>query len=774
LRGQVAAVGLVIGSGVAVMVMSLTSVDALTESSQVYYDRYRFADVFASVVRAPESVAKRIEALPGVRFAEPRISRFATLRIDGFEEPAIGRLVSLPDDAQPILNQLVIRTGRSVAANRHSEVVLNEPFANAHSLKVGDTFEAVINGSMRRLSIVGTALSPEFTYNIAPGALMPDDKRFGIIWMSERAMAAAYDLDGAFNDISVTLLPDASPRRILGQIDDLLGRYGGVGAIERKDQISNWFVMNEIAQLRTMSTILPTIFLLVSAFLTNMVLARLIAIERSEIGLLKAFGYRNRTIGWHYIKLVAAMVFFGIAFGAIAGVGLGRYNTNVYAELFDFPILIYRPGVKPFLIGALASITAALIGAMTAVRAAIRLPPAEAMRPPQPPSYQHGRFATSAISRWFDQPTRISLRQIRRWPVRATLTGIGVSLSMGLLVMALQWGDSIDHMSDTFFYSAQRQNVTIGFSEVNSTSVIHEIEHLPGVMHVEPQRVVPVNLISEQRLHRGSVTGIVSDATLQPIYDDERSRDIPMPLAGIVLGTRLAEKLNVIVGDELTVEVLEGSRPVLILPVVRTFETSIGLPAYMNLDALTSALRVRPSTNFVHVIADEHDKQALLEELRMLPTVSAVMLRQAAIESFNNTLAENILIFTGIFGFLATLLTFGVVYNSARIALSERGRELATLRVLGFTRREISYILLGEVGFIVVAALPVGVIAGGGLVWVVAQAFDTELFRLPLVIEPSTFAWSAIVVLLAAAFSAALVRQRVDKLDLISVLKTRE
>ena len=774
LRAQGLAIAIVLASGVAVLVMSLSTLEALTVTADAYYERNRFANVFAHAVRAPRAVVRRVAALPGVQHAEARISRFATLDLEGFAEPVIGQLASIPAQGQPELNRLVLRSGRWIEPNRHDEVLVNEPFAEAHGLVPGSRIAAIVNGHRRTLSVVGTALSPEFVYALGPGALMPDNARFGVLWMGQPALESAYDLTGAFNDLAVTLLRGADVASVLDGINRLLAPYGGDRAIARADQLSNWFVMNEIDQLRTMSTILPTIFLAVAAFLTYMVLTRLIATERSEIGLLKAFGYSHWEISWHYTKLVLAIALFGIALGSILGVALGLHNTQLYAEFFRFPLLIYRPSASAFLIAGAVSVATTLAGALAAVRRAATLPPAEAMRPPQPLAYRRTRFAEWRVAGWLDQPTRIALRQIGRWPLRSLFTTTGIALSMGLLVMSLQWNDMIDTMAQRYFYDTQRQSMTIGLSEPQALTAIQSFRRLPGVLAVEPMRIVSADFAFGTRRHRGGITAIAPGATLHPIRDDASSRDLPVPEAGLALSTRLATKLGVTIGDRIWVEIHAGRRPTVQIPVAQVFETLIAMPAYMDLTALNRLLAERPSLEYVNLLVDRAAEPALFRELKSLPNIGAIMLKQSAIDSFYATIGEQMLIFIGIFTLFAGALGFGVAYNSTRIALSERGRELATLRVLGFTRGEISYILLAEVALLIVAALPLGCLAGRSLTLLIARLLDTELFRVPVVIEPSTYGWAVLLTLAATAASAALVRRRIDRLDLIRVLKTRE
>jgi putative ABC transport system permease protein len=774
LRGQAFAVAIVIASGAAVLVMSLSTLEALDVTTAAYYERNRFADVFANAVRAPLRVADRVAALPGVHSVDARISRFATLDIEGFAEPVIGRLVSIPERGQPALNQLALRSGRWIRPDRHDEALLSEPFAEAHGLVPGSHLSALINGHRRTLEVVGTALSPEFVYALGPGALMPDDKRFGVVWMGREALESAYDLKGAFNDVAVGLLRGADPEVVIKGIDRLIEPYGGFRAIARADQISNWFVMNEMNQLRTMSTVMPAIFLAVAAFLTYMVLTRLIATERSEIGLLKAFGYTQWEISWHYMKLVIAIAIVGIALGSVLGAIFGLDNTRTYAEFFHFPLLIYRPSPSAFVLGALVSVGITLAGAIGAVRRAAVLPPAEAMRPPQPTVYRRSALGTLGLLARLDQPTRIALRQIGRWPFRSAFTSLGIALSLGLLIMGLQWSDMIEYMAQKFFFDTQRQTMMIGLTEPREISAVEAFRQLPGVMEVEPARIVAADFSVGSRRHRGGITGIRPGARLHPVRDDASGRDISVPSGGLVMSTRLAQKLGVGVGDLVWVDIQTGRRPSVQLPVTALFETLIAMPVYMDLDALNRLLKEPPSLEYANLLVDRSAEPALFRKLKSVPNVGAITLKQAAIDSFYATIGSQMLIYTSIFAMFAAALGCGVAYNSARIALSERGRELATLRVLGFTRGEISYILLAEVALLIVAALPLGCLIGRGLTMLIAYLLDTELYRIPVVIEPSTYGWAVVLTLAATAASAEIVRRRIDKLDLIRVLKTRE
>jgi putative ABC transport system permease protein len=773
LRGQVLAIGMVIASGVALLVMSLTAIEALQETATAYYERYRFADVFARVERAPEHLRDRLAAIEGVQSVSMRVVRNAMLDVEGFGEPVIGQLVSVPENEAAALNMLAMRQGRLPRLGAPDEAVLSEPFAEAHALGIGATLHAVMNGRWRELRVVGIALSPEYVYTMGPGALMPDDLRFGVLWLGHEALQSAYDLDGACNDVSLGLLRGTDPDEVIERVDRLLARYGSIGAYARADQLSNWFLMSEIAQLKTLARLLPTVFLAVAAFLTNMVLARLVAVERSEIGLLKAFGYSGAAIAWHYVKLVLVISAVGILLGWFLGYWLGLYNTRMYAEFYRFPFLLYRPGPASFAIAALASLAAALLGTIRSVRNAAALPPAEAMRPPAPPLFRHSRFSHIAPLAALDQPTRIVLRQVSRWPLRSFAASAGIGLAIAVLITSMQWLDAINRIVDVYFLEAQGQDMTVGFAEVRAADAARSMGRLPGVLTVEPMRNVPAKLHSGPRMEREAIQGVPAHQELSRVYDAS-GRAVELPPEGLVISTMLAQLLDVGVGDAVTVEVLEGRRPVLQVPVAGVFETYIGSPAYMEIGALNRLMHEPPSVSGVHVRVDALERDRLFRELKYVPQVSSVTLRDAAVRTFHETMARSLLIYVSFFVVFACALAFGVTYNTARIALSERGRELATLRVLGFTRGEISYILMGETGVLAICALPLGLACGYALARMLVRGFETELYRVPFVIEPSTYGSAILIGIGATAASVLLVRQRLDRLDLIGVLKTRE
>ena len=769
---QALAIALVMASGVATYVLASGAYRSLDETRSAYYLRYRFADVFAEVKRAPKSVADQILAIPGVAAAEPRITHLALLDVEGLAEPASGMAVSIPDLHEQRLNLLHLREGRLPERERTDEVTVNEAFAKAHRMHIGSTFKALLNGKKRELKIVGVALSPEFIYALGPGDLMPDDRRFAILWMSEKALAALFDLDGAFNALTLKLLPGASEAEVIKQLDDLLARYGGTGASGRKDQLSHAFLDAELRQLDALRRVMPPIFLLVSAFLINITLARMIALEREQIGLLKALGYGPLPIAAHYIKIVLVITAVGILIGSVAGAWMGKGLTRLYADFFHFPFLIFRHDADVYATAALVSVLAAVVGALKAVSDVLALAPAVAMQPPAPTRYRRLIVGRLVPANAFSQLTTMALRHIARWPFRAAATALGISFGVGLLVTALLSFDSVELMIDVAFFRTERQQATLNFTDEKHARALQVVERLPGVLRAEPYRSVSVRLRNGHLSRKLSITGKPKEMDLSRVLDLDFE---PVRLAetGLVIGERVAEILGLRRGDVVEVDILEGRRGTRHVPVTDVIKSYFGLAVFMDLDALDQLLYGSRLTG-VHIGYDTRLQNDLFTAIKSTPGIGSIALQRHALTRFRETIAQNINYSVTIYVTLAVIIAFGVVYNSARIQLSENARELASLRVLGFTRAEVSRVLITELAILTLAAIPLGWVIGYGFGWLLIQAFSSDLYRVPFTIEQATYAKASLVVLLATAASALIVRRRIDKLDLIAVLKTRD
>ena len=770
---QALAISLVVACGVATLILSVGTYRSLEETRRTYYERYGFASIFATATRAPSSISRKIGRIPGVMSFEARVVEPALLDIPGMIEPAAGQVISIPDRKAPTLNRLYLQAGRLPDPDKRNEVVVSANFAREHGFQSGSTFAGTLAGRRITFQITGLALSPEFIYATGPGDLVPDNRRFAVIWMRQKQLSALTDLDGAFNSISVSLLPGASQEAVIDALDKNLAPYGGTGAYGRKDQISHAFLDSELQQLSAMARVIPPIFLFVSAFLVNMVLSRLIALEREQIGLLKALGYGRWTIASHYMKLVLVIAIIGVVIGFGAGTWLGNGLTVLYADFFNFPFLIFQRNVDVYLLAAGVSVAAAALGGLRSVHSAIRLPAAAAMRPAAPPLYRRessvGRFFSTMVS----QLTVMSFRHLVRWPLRSGFAILGSSLAVALLVTAMFTSGSVDSLIDTIYFRTERQDAGIIFNPAQSTSAVFAARQLPGVLSAEPYRTMKVELSNGHFNRRLVIIGKPKNMRLSRILNLDLV-PVNLPPSGLVLSQRVAQQLNAKRGDVITIKLLEEGWHEARVPVVDIIQSYLGLNAYMDITALDRISRIGPRRSGINVELDSAKLEEIYSAIKSLPAVTSITLQASSLKKFRETVEKNISIMTTVYVVLAVIIAFGVVYNSARVQLSERARELASLRVLGFTRNEVSMVLVVELAVVALLAQPLGWLLGYGFSWAVIRGFQNDLFRLPFVVETSAYGWSSITVLSASIFSSLIVLARVRHLDMVRVLKTKE
>jgi len=693
IKGQAIAIALVIALGVLMLVMMSGLVNTLEETRRAYYERYRLADVFAPLKRAPLSIVQHLETVPGVLNAESRVTGDALIDMNDIDVPIRALAVSLPDFREPDLNAIVLTRGRLPDARHQDEVIVLRAFALAHDLIVGDQLQATMNGVQRVFTIVGIAQSPEFLYTTAPGELVPDDGRFAVLWLSETAMAAAYDMDGAFNEVLLGIDSHTPLSAILDAVDRLLEPYGGTGAYGRHDHLSDRFVSEEIAGQRASSLTVPPVFLGVAAFLLYIVISRIIQTEREEIGLLKAFGYTSWEICQHYLKLILIIAIVGAAVGSLGGIAAGKGMALFYQKFYKFPFLVFQVNMAAFVIGFLVSILSASLGGLIVLRRVFALTPAVAMRPAASPDYsQTGRFA-SRINRWLDQPSRMVLRRLRRQPYKALMAVIGIALGMALSTGMTSVMASFDYTMETVFSRIDRSDANLVFTHPLGSQAIFELQHIPGVLQVEPFRNVPAQFRHGRHTYRGSIDGLLADPALNRPLDTDLN-PIVLPRDGLVLSRSLANILHINVGDLLDVSVREGRRPDLRIPVSGIADSLLGSPAYLHIDALNRYLKEPGRISGAYLTLDQSQSRTVYHRIKNMPGVIGMTLKQdsrAAFERVTNTGAGAMRF---IMALIAAVITFGIIYNSARIAFNERERDLDSLRVIGFTKSETSFVLL--------------------------------------------------------------------------------
>jgi putative ABC transport system permease protein len=773
LKGQVATIALVLACGVMAMIMLRSTYGSLLAARDAYYAEHRFGDVFARLERAPEPVADELARLPGVALAYPRVVEDVMMPVPGIPDPIIGRIVSLPDDGVPPLCGLYLRAGRLPRPGVADEAVLLEQFADAHGIAPGAELPAVIAGRLHRLRVVGLAMSPEYVLAMSGRGGLVETDRFAVVWMLRGTIAPVLDMEGAFDDVVLRLEPGADRPAVLAGVDRVLARWGGLHAVARDRQVSNYALSSELGQLETLAVVIPAIFLAVAAFLVNVVVSRLVFLERTQIAVLKAVGYSNPQVGLHYLALVTLIVGLGAVVGTALGFWAGRWMTDLYAGFYRFPTRVYRlePGLVAGTVGV--GLAAGTLGALAAVRRVVRLPPAQAMRPPAPLAYRRNLLERLGLRRALGPSAMMVTRELARRPVRLALSIAGIAMAVAIYILGGFTWDSFNHLMDDVFRREHRQDLAVDLVAPRPARVAHELAAIPGVLAAEPQRAVPVRFHAGSRWRDGAIIGEEPDAELHALLDRGRV-PLALPQDGVVLTAKLAEVLGVVPGETIRVEVFEGAFPTLSARVAGVIDEPFGLSGHARATWLARWLDEEPRATAVLLRVDPAQLAGVRDRLKQMPAVIGVSSPAQTIERFRAQTGNYMKWFTLILALSAAAIASGVVYNNARVALSLRARDLATLRVLGFTRREISSVLLGELAVQMALGIPLGLVVGRWWAAAYARGIEPEMIRFPLHIAPATYGAAAAIAIAAGGISALLVRKKLDRLDLVEVLKSSE
>jgi putative ABC transport system permease protein len=773
LKGQAAAVSLVMACGLAMLIMARSLIYSLESTRAEYYQTNHFAEIFASLKRAPNDLGARIAALPGVATVQTDLAVPVTLDLPGLAEPASGLVRSLPDFGAPELNRLFLRRGRWLPPGSRGEVLVGEAFAKANALNPGDTLTMLLNGRRQVFRVAGIVLSPEYIFESRPGAALPDSRTYGIFWMNYKEVATAWDLYGAFNHVVLTLAPGAGEQPVIAALDRLLQPYGGLGAYGRKDHPSHIRVSDEIRVLTILSIGFPAVFLSVAAFMTNAMLSRLLALQREQIAILKAFGFTNRQIVVHYLKFAFVLVAAGVVFGLLGGIALGHKLVVMYELFFRFPDLYFRLDGTAVATALGVGLGAVTLGVFSSVRRAARLPPAEAMRPEPPASYRPAFIERTALRRLLSHSFRIAVRNLERRPVQAVFTVAGLALATALLILPNTFKAGIADILDFKWDVNQRQDLNLSLVEPSSARIAYELAQLPGVTSLEPARSAAVRIHFQGRSRQIALRSLIPGA-MHSRAVDHQGREIPPPTDGLVVSAKLAEVLGAKPGDLLVVEALEGRRPVKALPLVGLAEDFTGIAAYMELHAINRFLGEGDVITGASLGLDMSRRAEFLAALKGIPRVSTVAIKETMRQSFRETTAQMMGLIQSIYLMFSVVVAFGVIYNNARISLAERARELATLRVVGMTQREVGAIIVVELAILACLAVPLGLGLGTGFATVIVSTVNTETVRLPLVFTSYTYSFAVVVVTTASVFSALVVLRKLKQLDLIATLKAPE
>lgn len=774
-KAQYLAVAAVVLCGVALHVSMFSAMQNLTLTRDAYYREYRFADLFFRMEHAPRAALRKVLAVPGIDRARGRIVRDVTLDVPGNEDPVSGRVVSLPWPRHAMINDIHIVNGRYPGGRSRNDVLVNPKFFQENGLRIGSELRATVGEKKYTLRVAGTALSPEFVYVLRDASsFLPDHKAFGILYAPRELAETLFGLDAAMNDVVATLEAGADPDDVKEAVEDVLDPYGLTLKVTREDQLSNQFLRNEIQGLRDSVNVIPPIFTLVAAVVIFIMLQRLVRAQRTQIGVLKAFGYATWQIYVHYVEFALFAALAGALPGLLIGDVLAGFTVKAYTTYFNFPLLKHRYYPEVYTEALLLAVCLCAAAGVAAACRIVRIQPAEAMRPPAPP-------VTRAIllerleALWNLLPfsLRLILRNLFRHKGRAAFTATGIVLSCTILLMAFAMADGIDYISRAYVLETQRQDAKVGLFRPRNQRTALDFQRLPGVRRIEPLLEVPFELRLGWRKKTAVLTGLRPDARLLQLATSLGEK-VELPHRGLLLNRYLASSIGARTGDRITIEPLYPGREETTVVVTAVFEEGLGLNGYMRIDDLSRLLDEPPACNALLLKVEPGREKEVKSRLKDIGDVSFVILSQHMLESFEKAVGETMGIMVGIFILFAGVISFAIIFNSATIAIAERARELSSLRVLGFTLPEVGLLLFGEFYLVVLLSLVPGLAFGYAMVDATLRHYSTDVFRMPTVIYAASYAWTVLLVAAFALLAGMAGARSLAKLDMVEALKARE
>jgi len=768
----------IIAVGVACFVSMGAAYYNLNEAKRSYYRQCRMADFWMDLKKVPLTELDGLARLPGIAAIRPRIQFYATVDLENRTKPLNGLVLSLPDRREPVINDVVIRRGGYFSDRRRNEVIVSDAFAAHHHLAPGQWIHLVLNNRRQELFIVGTAISSEFVYLMPPGGLAPDRENYGVFYLKNSYAEEVFDFDGAANQVVGRLAPEVrdDPRELFRRAEDLLAPYGVFLTTALADQASNNFLTQEIAGLRVFAVFMPAIFLAVAALVLNVLLGRLAEQQRTVMGTLKALGYSDRRVFWHFLELALAVGATGAVLGCGLGHWIGGWMTATYRAFYELPDLTNRLYWGVMLSAGAISIGCAVLGSLRGSRAVLRLQPAEAMRP-KPPKRGGAVFLERVGWFWrrLSSDWRLVLRGVIRNRVRTLAGAFAAAMGSALLVSGFMMVDASQYMLDFQFKWIIKSDVDLALKDEQNDDALFEAARLPGVDRAEPTLNVACTFSHGPYRKKGAVTGIAPGATLT-VPREVDARPIPIPPVGVVMTRKMAELLHVRPGDSVLVEPVKGLREPRRVCVRHVADSFMGLSVYADVGYLSRLIGEEYAVNGIQLATDRDPARldALYRELKAMPALEAVSDRRAMVESLEKIFLEQMGIFTGALVVFAGVVFFGSILNASLINLAERQGEVATLRVLGYGPWRVGSLLLRESMIVTLVGTVLGMPIGYGLSVLSSWAYDTELFRFPVVSTPGTWIWTVALAVLFGLSAHLFVQRAIHRMNWLEALQAKE
>ncbi|MFT5729346.1 MAG: putative ABC transport system permease protein [Desulforhopalus sp.] len=777
-RYLILAVSAIIAVGIGCFVGMLSAAKNLEFARSNYYSSSRLADFWIDLKKAPVEEVRRLSRLSGVSETRERIQFQVVLDLPDAEKPVSALLLSMPDRHAPTINNIIVRKGTYFTNNRSNEVIVSEKFANARKIEPGDTITAVLNNQKKDLIVTGIAISAEFVYMASPGSMIDEPGSYGLLFIKRSFAEDIFGFNGACNSVVGLLAPELRehPKEIVEELSDRLAPYGVFIGLPRSEQFSPMVLDGEMKQLVNLAYIFPMFFLVVAALILNILMTRLAEQQRTVIGTLKAIGYGNTELMLHFMKFAVTTGLIGGGLGCLLGYWLGDLTTRMYVDYFTFPELTskFYPGLlcSAIFIAVLFS----LLGTINGVRRIMQLEPAEAMRPAVPPSGCSIALETiRCFWKGLDAGWQMILRGLFRSKGRTIIAIISAAMGSSIVVLAFGFVDSMDEMVSLQFDRVLRSDYHLSFSRELSLSAMDEIHRLPGVIHAEPVLNVPCTFKVRNHSKRGGIMGIIGNGKLtSPLNGDEEP--LALPPAGLLMTSRLMEQLEVKAGDYIGVIPVKGEQKIVKMPVIEGIDSMIGLAVYADFHWLNRIFGQQNVINEVRVLAthDRDGEKQFLKKIKEMPNLETLTDLGEQKNALNKQLNGAMRASAVIMIVFAAVIFLGAILNGTLISLSERKREMATFRTMGYFDKEVGRLFFRENLLTNLIGSVLGLPLGYLMLVASMKGFVSDAYSFPAEVAPLSYVYTMSLAVIFVLLSQIVVMKNIQKQNWVEALSLKE
>jgi len=753
-RFQFGALAIIIVLGIAIFVSMTVAFNNAERSYDRTYEATHFADFSVEVKAAPESVIDEVGALPNVEAVEGRVVVDTGLQVD--EDRLVqARLIGVPADRRPAVNDVIVESGRYFEAGERAVVLPLDKFADFHDYASGDTLQVYTPQGLRPLIIVGTVSSPEYLLMAeSKQDLLPSPRRFGVFFVPNAYLQELFGMQGQVNEANVLVESQGQREDTIAAVTGLLEPYGVQQAVRQEDQPSKAATELDLEGGRDFAILLPALVLVIAAFAIYIAMSRLVRAQRTLIGLFRGIGYGRGSIVVHYLLFAVVIGVVGGSVGVAVGYGLGYLLTGLYADALAIPLIAHEFQAMPIVISVIVSLGVALVAAAAPAWAASRMLPAPAMRPS--PEVPLAKGSVPFIERVFGlgrRPpllARLTVRNIWRSPMRSLYTVGAIALAVVLLVVGLSSFDSMDFIMDYQFEKTDRWDVAATFWSPQDDETLAEINDLEGVRRAERVYLTPAEIRVDSKRTNVELLAVQEDTRLHGFdLSGGKTADEALGGGGIILTKGVADKLDVGVGDRVDITTEAGSASVAVSGVSKEFTGGL---AYLSL-ATKDDLGLPGGFNAVWLDTTSPSASADAQAaLYGLPAIQGVQIKEEIRNDWNEMMSlYNVM--TGVIVAFCMVMAGAIVFNTMTVNVLERERETATMRTLGAGRASVGLMLVAEgLIFSLLAILPglaLGTVAASYLI----HTWSSEFFTMWFHMYPTTYMMIVAVIIVAALVS---------------------